>query len=277
MNAFEMMKIIGFGFGREYTVQDFVALGSAYYIRGRRAMCIAPNGDFYIAAYGVDRFEGYEVYYGGIYKQTGGSGAFVLLDQTLYWWNCMCAAPNGDVYAAELVGDIYKQTGGTGPFVSLGLGGHSWMAMCAAPNGNIYASDGGNVYMQTGGVGAFNRIVYQVTNWNALCAAPNGDVYAAKLYGGIYKQTGGDGPFVSLYQADRWWYCMCAAPNGNIYAGEHAPGVDNDIYIQMGGTGNFFALGQGTQYTEWTMMCAAPNGNIYAGSTSTQIYMQDNN
>jgi hypothetical protein len=82
--------------------------------------------------------------------QTGGSGAFVALNQTARAWRGMCAAPNGNVYACVSNGDIYMQMGGSGAFVALGQSVRSWYGMCAAPNGNVYASvDYGDIYKQS--------------------------------------------------------------------------------------------------------------------------------
>ena len=73
-------------------------------------MAAAPNGDVYAS-----------VYYGDIYKRTGGIGNFNPLGQThRYWWG-MAAAPNGDVYATSFGGDIYKQSPGIAQTRLLGM------------------------------------------------------------------------------------------------------------------------------------------------------------
>ncbi len=53
------------------------------------------------------------VYYGDIYKQTGGVGDFIALGQASRDWRGMTTLGN-DVYASETNGDIYKQTDLTG-------------------------------------------------------------------------------------------------------------------------------------------------------------------
>ena len=46
----------------------------------------------------------------------------------------MAVAPNGDVYASVFNGDIYKQTGGTGDFVALEQTSRTWVGLAAAPS-----------------------------------------------------------------------------------------------------------------------------------------------
>jgi hypothetical protein len=96
MNAFEMMKLRGFG-ESAITYSEFIALNQIN--RQWYDMCAAPNGDIYACAL-----------FGDIYKQTGGQGNFIALNQAYREWYGMCAAPNGDVYVCALSGDIYKMT-----------------------------------------------------------------------------------------------------------------------------------------------------------------------
>jgi hypothetical protein len=177
-------------------------------------------------------------------------------------WDAICAAPNGDVYAAAGAGagtDNYKQTGGVGNFNALSQGALNWSSLCAAPNGNIYACvSGGDIYMQTNGAGAFSALSQTSRSWDGLCAAPNGDVYACAGGVDIYMQTNGAGDFNPLSQGSLDWYALAAAPNGDIYAVVYG----GDIYKRANGAGDFVALSQTSR--NWTGITAAPNGDIYA-------------
>jgi hypothetical protein len=102
----------------------------------------------------------------------------------------MAAAPNGNVYAAEIGGDIYMQTNGTGNFVALSQTNRNWYGMVAAPNGNVYAAvQGVDIYMQTNGTGNFVALSQASRQFVGMAAAPNGNVYVAVLNGDIYMQT----------------------------------------------------------------------------------------
>jgi ABC-type Fe3+-hydroxamate transport system substrate-binding protein len=207
---------------------------------------------------------------GGSANSTG-TGNFDPLLQTGRTWLPMAAAPNGNVYAAEISGDIYMQTNGTGNFVALSQTNRNWYGIVAAPNGNVYAAvQGGDIYMQTNGTGNFVALSQTSRNWYGMAAAPNGNVYAAVQGGDIYMQTNGTGNFVALSQTSRQWTSMSAAPNGNVYAAVNG----GDIYMQTNGTGNFVALSQTSR--QWAGIVAAPNGNVYASVYTGDIYMQTN-
>ncbi len=63
------------------------------------------------------------IYNDDIYKQTGGTGDFVALGQTVRNWSPIAIDEStSDVYAGVFGGNIYKQTGGTGDFVSFATG-----------------------------------------------------------------------------------------------------------------------------------------------------------
>lgn len=143
-------------------------------------LAAAPNGDVY-ACVSNGAFDG------DIYKQTGGVGDFIALNQTPQSYYGLAAAPNGDIYVGVSSGYIYKQTGGTGNFVKINNVFGTWYGLTVAPNGDAYAvnSTTGDIYIQTGGIGefiplgqyAFGRLYY------GLAAAPNGAVYACSNKG----------------------------------------------------------------------------------------------
>lgn len=208
-----------------------------------------------------------------------GKTDFLPLNQTSRLWWAMCASPNGDVYASDLITDLYMQSGGEGQFVSLGSQVGSYCTgMAAAPNGNIYActqSPGTRqIYMRTGGTGNFASLAQTNRDYEAMCAAPNGDVYVCVYGGDIYKQTGGTGNFIALGGTSRNWKGMAADASGNIYACVWG----GDIYVQTGGVGSFTGLGETSR--AWTQMTVAPNGDVYAtvnlnaSSASNQIYVR---
>ena len=192
----------------------------------------------------------------------GVTQSFVNLQQNGVNWVHICAAPNGDIYAAAYGGDIYKQTAGTGNFVALSQTPRNWYSMCAAPNGDIYASKedvGGQIYKRALGTGDFTDLSQTNRSWRGLCAQPDGDIYCCVSAGDIYKRTEGAGNFSALGQTSRAWKDMCAALNGDVYA---CVGGSGDIYKQTAGTGNFVATDDSIQY--WRDICVAPNGDVYA-------------
>ncbi len=225
------------------------------------AGCIAPNGDFYLAAYN-----------GGIYKQTGGIGAWTLVDSTPRIYRSMCVTPNGDIFASignsnfyngTAVGDIYKQTGGTGPFVAMGFPTQPY-TLCSMPNGDVYvAVNGGSIYKILAGTTTLTDTLQTNRAWYGLATTPSGsDVYACVYNGDIYKQTGGTGNFVATGQSTRGYHSLAISSSLNIYACV----ISGDIYyvnINSLGTSNLnggtllnkAGTGKGTgqsRYQIWT-------------------------
>ncbi|WP_337966771.1 hypothetical protein [uncultured Flavobacterium sp.] len=225
------------------------------------AGCIAPNGDFYLASYN-----------GGIYKQTGGIGAWTLVDSTPRIYRSMCVTPNGDIFASignsnfyngTAVGDIYKQTGGTGPFVAMGFPTQPY-TLCSMPNGDVYvAVNGGSIYKILAGTTTLTDTLQTNRAWYGLATTPSGsDVYACVYNGDIYKQTGGTGNFVATGQSTRGYHSLAISSSLNIYACV----ISGDIYyvnINSLGTSNLnggtllnkAGTGKGTgqsRYQIWT-------------------------
>ena len=192
-------------------------------------------------------------------------------------WAGLAATPNGDVYAIVSAGDIYKQTGGTGAFVSLNQGSRNWNSIAAAPNGDVYAVadfDPALVYKQTGGSGNFTALSIPQRDYYSVTIAPNGDVYLATQAGtgedgrgDIYKQTGGTGDFVSLNQR-QYWSRVVALPSGDIYATLY----QGDIYKQTGGTGDF--VPQNLTSRKWIGLAGSANGDVYGAEVRGLLYKQ---
>jgi hypothetical protein len=172
-----------------------------------------PSGDIYAV-----------VYFGGIYKQTNGTGSFVSIGQDTNYWTGICSATNNDMYACESnTGRIFKKLASETNFTTLyATTGLSLRDITIDASGNIYICDGNDIYKQTGGIGSFNPLGTVGQVWTGLAAAPNGDVFACSedtfdTDGGIFVQYGGTGEFISLNQANRDWSAI-AVSNGVSYA-----------------------------------------------------------
>ena len=73
-----------------------------------------------------------------MYKQAGGTGAFVALGVGNKNWRFLASTTSDDVYACVYGGDIYKQTGGTGAFVQQSSINTSWWIITSNTLGNIF-------------------------------------------------------------------------------------------------------------------------------------------
>lgn len=186
---------------------------------GGLGMCVAPNGDIYVANNNAT-----------IVKQTGGTGGFASVSASGNWWG-MCAAPNGDIYVVQNGGNIFKQTGGTGSFTSLAQTVRGWTFICAAPNGDIYATADRDIWKQTGGTGNFLPLGQVSRNYSGITATPNGNIYVAVNGEGIYMQSGGVGTFNSLSQATRSWSSLSSDTVGNVYASSVYNNGTGDLYL----------------------------------------------
>jgi uncharacterized protein (TIGR02145 family) len=164
------------------------------------------------------------VYFGGIYKQTNGTGSFVSIGQDTNYWTGICSATNNDMYACESnTGRIFKKLASETNFTTLyATTGLSLRDIAIDASGNIYICDGTDIYKQTGGIGSFNPLGTVGQVWTGLAAAPNGDIFACSedtfdTDGGIFVQYGGTGSFTSLNQDNRDWSSI-AVSNGVSYA-----------------------------------------------------------
>ena len=181
------------------------------------------------------------------------------------WKGVAVDSSTHDVYAIAFYGDIYKQTGGTGNFMPLNQSVHGgWQAIAVdSSNHNVYAVDmyRNDVFVQTGGTGDFTamNVQVQVANKNRLSGTNDGiavdssthDVYVVDGVLGLIKQPGGTGSFVSmgnsgitfdgvtvynLNQISAWWSSVAVNPSTHtIYIDD----LFGHLYKQTGGTGNF--------------------------------------
>jgi hypothetical protein len=219
----------------------------------------APNGDVYVAGYGGGI---------GIWKRTGGAGAFATLGQASRSWYGMASCPNGNVYAVVNGGDIYMQTAGAGDFAALSQTARQWHGIACAPNGDVYASEyPGDIYLQTAGAGSFAALGQTSRNWYGLAAAWNGDVYAAARADDIYVRTAGAGAFVATGKGGTLnWQGMANGPDGSLYATVQS----GDIYRLAPGSASY--VGMSATYITRLLTLGTPGvtaGAIgLAGSTS---------
>jgi len=196
--------------------------------------------------------------------------------------DAICVTSTNDIYYAKPYDGIYKQTAGTGSFVLQSITTVPWLDVYAHPNGDVYGVSSsatlGGIYKQTAGTGSFVSLGEPPKNYGKITSAPNGDIYIPVYNDDIYKQTGGIGPFVGLGQTFRTWYGLTSNNNGDIYAISQNSGV----YKQTSGVGNFIfhsfptSPGVGTQFWE---AIDNFNGDIYIGSGSSsggQIYKLEN-
>jgi len=189
------------------------------------------------------------VYYGGIYKQTEGSGNFITMGQTTRAWMGIVANSDGviqKVYASANSAGDFVQSGGMGNFEVFGFPLSSgFTSMCINPaNGDQYVISNGKIYQQSGGVNSDWTLVGSLSGgytFMRLQADSNNNIYAEYSYGGdsnygYYKQSGGSGAFTLVNAWDEggyaWnyraycWY-LTVTPSGDVYAAS-GYGYNND-------------------------------------------------
>lgn len=162
------------------------------------AGCESPTGDVYY----INQIR-------NIYKQTNGTGAFVLyagIPAGLYGTG-ITITPNKDIYACTFNGKIFKQTNSTGSFVDVGEPTRNYMSLTSDLNNNVYTAEGGNnslgggngyIYKQNNSNGSFTQMDSNFLSWNGIVW----DRIAGELYcssgTGVYKFTGGSGTAINL-------------------------------------------------------------------------------
>ncbi len=213
----------------------------------------------------------------GIYKQTAGTGSFVL--QTTGIWGAISVnKTTGDVFACIYMGAIYKQTAGTGAWnaINTTIPEEQWRNVTVnSANGDVYASHlNGDIYKQTAGTGAFVALnaTGAVRPWGGIAVNPStSDVYACNSQGYVYKQTAGTGDFVELTASGikNWWGLSIGVSN-NVHACVYL----GDIYKQTAGSGDFAALSVAITQTTTTTVST---GSIitFTANSPTMIYWDD--
>lgn len=117
---------------------------------------------------------------GGLYKQTAGTGDFVLYhSHEALIMDVLCAG--GDLYYCVANGDIYKQTGSTGSFVAQGIT-KNWTSLSYI-NGDVYAfAQNDGIYRQNDKTGTFTQVYSTSTEEIRGSIAVGQNIYYA-LYG----------------------------------------------------------------------------------------------
>jgi hypothetical protein len=222
-------------------------------------MCSTPSGNVY-GVNGTNK----------LYKQTGGSGAFVDTGITLpINATNICSNSSNDLYISANGTDIYKQTNETGSFVATGSGSRNWAGHCSLGT-VIYASvNGGDIYKQTGGTGAFAALSQTTRAWGRMYAS-SANVYVCVAGGGIYRQTAGTGNFTQHTTSSSSGIVVSSANDIFINIG-------TDIYKQTNETGTFNPTGSSVTSGSIWGMAAHANGNIYAGDWNGYCYVLQNN
>lgn len=159
--------------------------------------CESPTGDIYYINQARN-----------IYKQTNGTGAFVLYASLPAGLSGsgITITPNKDIYACTFGGKIYKQTNSTGSFVDTGEPTRNYISLTCDLGNNVYVAEGGNnfiggsngyLYKQNNSTGSFTQMDSTLQFWNGIVW----DRIAGDLYclsgAGIYKFAGGSGSAIS--------------------------------------------------------------------------------
>jgi hypothetical protein len=213
--------------------------------------CSAPNGDCYFSV-------NYGVFAGDIFIQYAGAGVLNDLNQTHLTYKGMTSTSNGDVYACVWSGNLYKRTGGTGDFVSIGLSDYwyditqfddqlfavdgdsiyqidpvslvktnlnqtvrQYVKIHATKNGDIYVLVAGtqDIYRRAFGTSTFVALGQTNRAWTAISSDTSGNVYAASGggYYNCYRQMGGVGDFVLFQPLNTSCYHYFSKINGDMY------------------------------------------------------------
>jgi len=215
---------------------------------------------------------------GGIYKQTGGTGEFVLMLSTQGYTRAICIAPNGDFYKLVYPGNgIYVRIGNVGGFVAVGV--DAWVGagqggLTACNNGDIYMTTtgaSGAIYKRTAGTGNFINQNQLSASYTDIKADPiSNDVYAVGN-SVLFKQTGGVGNFVSVTVPVQSYSKIALLNNNNTYLF-----TSNNTYVQYNKSGGWTTLNQNLNIVDGGVF-AHQNGNIYVASYGYgRIYMQNN-
>ena len=209
---------------------------------------IASNNDVYATA--LDTINPSSD--GVICEKLSAGTIFTNLFVTSRAYNGVAANPTGDIYAVVYFGGIYKQTAGTGSFITIGQSTDYFTGITSATNGDMYVCENntGRVLRKLAVETIFTLYATTGLPLRDITIAPNGNIYICDD-NDIYKQTGGVGSFVALGTTGQQWTGLAAAPNGDIFAcSEDTPGTDGDIFVQYGATGSFVSLGQANR--DWS-------------------------
>jgi len=239
----------------------------------------------------------------GIYKQTGGTGAFVEIDPAQHAWQGIAAHPDGSVYATGN-DQVWRKSRDGSTFVSLNLPSRAYKGVTVAPNGDVYvcvySNETGQIYKQIGAAGDFVSLNQPALLYWGMSSSLNGDIYVVRHGDIAYKQTGGVGDFqafqsgyspglvlqVAVSPAGDVWAASSATiflnhantspPAGNYYG--VAIFVNGDVYCspygvpikkKVGGVGAWEDVESGSY--NWTGICSSYSFNPLVHSYGTII------
>lgn len=228
-------------------------------------ICSDLNGNIYACAY--DDY---------IYKQSGGSGKFVITNSTKQNWMFVAVDKKfGNVYGCIDDGNIYKQPQGGSSFTSIGkptTTNPTWIWMKANPKtGELFISNGTFIWKYTGS--SWINILVSQTFAHQVGGAfdINGNLYIAitgstVIDDGIYKSTYVEGQaqlnFEKIISLDRLTG-IYSDFSGNLYALASLPGnaLNRMVYKQTTNMPGFTILCQTTK--PWASLTISPTGYIY--------------
>ncbi|MBA4318502.1 MAG: hypothetical protein C0412_08885 [Flavobacterium sp.] len=137
-----------------------------------------------------------------MYKQTAGTGAFVLQTPniSLGTMRGIAKAPNNDVYVLNTAGNIYLQVNGTGNWSLVETVSGGFEHIIINTLGNIYITQptGSNSVWKKSGAGAFAPEPVPVSYPRSSVAGTNGDIYFLGNDSGLWKQTAGVGGYTQI-------------------------------------------------------------------------------
>ncbi len=222
------------------------------------------NGDWF-AAEGVS---------GGIYRQAGGVGNFVLWASTGIAGIAGIAMSNDGSYmlfvsnAIDGSNNVYSVDTTTKEVTQVGAGPTNIRGLCIAPNGDWYVSTvgSGNIYVKVGGAGDWTAVGF-AGSWGDLWAGPSGHIYGAAVTG-IAKRTSGAGSFAYIDSNARNWRSVCAfsgADGDEVYASDGSL-----LYKRPVSGGDFVAVTSTSK--AWRQMGMDQRRNLYAPEINGNLY-----
>lgn len=224
------------------------------------------TGDVWAVVFGAD-----------IYKQTGGTGAFVAQGAPNLNWTGIAVNPNtGDVWACVLGGNIYMNEGGTGSFATQGEPNRQWRGVAVNRNtGDVWIGEvNGDIYKNTGGAGSFIAQGVESRNWSGISVnSNNGDVWASALNDDIYLNARGTGSFIAQGAGNRVWRAIAVnSENGDVWAAVQ----DSNIYRNIGGVGPFII--QSALISSWRGISVnSSTGDVWITAFGGNIYRRSSN
>ena len=189
------------------TLSPICAAPEATNTRCFRAVCVSPaTGDIYAA---TDISDAGLVADQGMWVQLAGTGEWSSFAEIAgKATECLCAAPNGDVFAA-VDGRLWERPGGVGVWVDTGWG-----------LGGVPPKDIGYI--------------------RSIAAVPSGpgtyDLYVGVSAVGLYRRVGGVGNLVAFDLSEPLnFFAMAVSPITGDLAISDSPGASNELWVLRSG------------------------------------------